>query len=684
MKWDIWNSVRCDALQIPRDVPEQAGSDLMAAVLWSRGIRTKDDIEAFLAADTSMLHDPLGLAGMAEAVTRIRAAIEAGEHVAVYGDYDADGITASVLMADYLRSKGLTCYVYIPDRLEEGYGLNLTALEELAAAGVSLVVTVDCGVTAAQEVLQAKALGLDMVITDHHECQGGLPQAVAVVDPKRPDCPYPNKELAGVGVAFQCISAVEGPEAACALLDRYSDLVAVGTVADVMDLRGENRVFVTEGLRRLRSGLRAGFQRLIEDAGLEQAALRTTGISFSIAPRLNAAGRMGNATLAFSLLETQDPREAAEIAEEITILNQQRQKVELTILDEAHAMLEASGYQSGPIVLHAAHWHKGVLGVVSSRLKERYHEPVLLLSVEDGVGRGSCRSVEGFDLFSALEACADILETFGGHQQAAGLTVSMSEIDRFRAAFSAYYQAHPPRAEARALQADLTLTNPSLITLTQVESLDRLEPCGKGNPSPVLVIEEALLKKRFPIGGGKHTKLQVEKWGRVYDCVFFGVTPEALGAKEGDLVDLAFTPQANRFRSRTTVQLLLTDFGKTTLRQTGKVKRLCRALSEGHTPTAEDARYFCPGREDFVRLWQRLRQEGKALKGQLHHVLDLLSGDLENSGHAKTYLCLQVFHELGLAAVKEQAGTVHIELNEQAEKVDLNASQLLRTLMGVL
>ncbi|MCL2563218.1 MAG: single-stranded-DNA-specific exonuclease RecJ [Oscillospiraceae bacterium] len=684
MKWDIWNSIQYDPRLLSADALDEACSELVAAVLWARGIQTRTDVQAALASGTSQLLDPMQMADMAAGVARIHKAIEHGEHVAVYGDYDADGVTASVLMANYLRSKGLICSVYIPDRLEEGYGLNLTALEELAAAGVTLIITVDCGVTAAEEVLQAKALGLDMVITDHHECQGALPDAAAVIDPKRPDCPYPDKELAGVGVAFQFISAAEGPEHTEALLTRYSDLVAVGTVADVMDLRGENRVFVTEGLRSLQAGRRAGFRCLIDEAGLEQANIRATGISYGIAPRLNAAGRMGDAMLAFSLLDTKDPKEAAALAEQITELNQKRQKVEQTIADEAYDMLADAGYTTGPIVLHSPNWHKGVLGIVSARLKEKYQEPVVLLAVEGEVGKGSCRSVDGFDLVAAFSACGDTLETFGGHQQAAGLTISMSSIADFTAAFEAYYKAHPPRTEGHVLQADLTLTGPELITLDQVESLDRLEPCGKGNPSPVLVMEGAILRKCFPIGGGKHVKLQAEKWGRVYDGVFFGVTPDALGAREGDMVDLAFTPQLNRFRGKTTVQFLLCDLARHELRLVSRARRLCCRLADGHIPTTDEARHFCPGREDFVRLWLRLRKEGKLLRGQLYHVLEVLSRDLGDTGHGKAYLCLQVLDELGLANVTEEADTVQIELNEQAEKVDLHASRLLSTLMGVL
>jgi len=685
MKWDIWNSVQYDPGQIAADARAKAGSDLVAAVLWARGIATSDTVAAALAADTAGLHDPLQMAGMAEGAARIRAAIQQGETVAVYGDYDADGLTASALMTDYLRSRGLTCSVYIPDRMEEGYGLNPAALSDLATAGVTLVITVDCGVTAMEEVREARTLGLDLVITDHHECREELPDAVAVIDPKRPDCPYPDKELSGVGVAFQCISAVEGPEATSNLLHRYSDLVAVGTVADVMDLRGENRVFVTEGLRSLRAGRRAGFRCLMEEAGLERATIGATGISFGVAPRLNAAGRMGNAMLAFSLLETTDQKEAERLAEEITALNQKRQQVEQEMLDEALDMLADEGYDGGPIVLHTPSWHKGVLGIVSARLKERYQVPVVLLSVDGDQCQGSARTVDGFDLVSALTACEDSLERFGGHQQAAGLSLSLSELERFRAAFAAYYKEYPPEGEGRILQADLTIPGPELLTLDQVKSLERLEPCGKGNPSPILVIEGATLTKCFPIGGGKHVKLQVEKWGRVYDGVCFGITASALGANEGDIVDLAFTPQINSFRGKTTVQFLLSDLGQTERRLTGRVKRLCRELLTGQVPTAEEARRFCPGREDFVRLWLRLRREGREIRGRLDQVLAVLAGNLEeDASSAKAYFCLKVLDELGLVRVEEEADTVSIALTERTEKVDLNASRMLSVLQAIL
>jgi len=618
------------------------------------------------------------LQGISQGIDRIHRAISQGETVAIYGDYDVDGITASALLADYLRSKGLSCTVYIPDRLEEGYGLHPTALDSLAEAGVTLVITVDCGVTSVEEVVYAKTLGLDMIITDHHECQGELPQAVTVIDPKQPGCPYPEKDLAGVGVAFKLICAAEGSQHTAALLERYGDLVAVGTVADMVELTGENRVLVANGVKALRAGGRLGFLHLILKAGIARETLTATEIGYGLSPRINAAGRMGNPQLAFDLLCATDPNEANALAEELCTRNQQRQKIEQEITEEALAMLEAEAYQAGPIILAGEGWHKGVLGIVAARLMDRYQEPVILLSLADDTGRGSCRSPEGFNLFAALGACEDHLETFGGHLLAAGLTVMRSDLVPLKAAFGAYYETHPPEREGRTLQADLTLTGPDLLTLEQVKGLATLEPCGKGNPSPLLVLEGARLTKLQSIGGGKHVKLQVERWGRIYDGVFFSATIEELGLQEGDRVDLAFVPQCNTFRGRTTLQLLVRDMAKGSRRRTGRAQRLYTQLSAGNTPPTGAAEGLCPDREDFVRLWQQLKAAKSDLSGRLDQVLDRLVS--KGGCHGKTYLCLQVFHELGLASVREQADTVHIQRFDQTEKVDLTSSQVLRAL----
>ncbi|MCL2827891.1 MAG: single-stranded-DNA-specific exonuclease RecJ [Oscillospiraceae bacterium] len=670
MKWDVWHSITYD---------HQRGAETLAdAVLWARGIDSPQEMEAFLSQEISRLHDPLLLQGVDQGVDRIRRAIAQEETVAVYGDYDVDGITASVLMVDYLRSKGLTCMVYIPDRLEEGYGLHPAALDSLAEAGVTLVVTVDCGATSVEEVAYAKTLGLDMIITDHHECQGALPEAVAVIDPKQPDCPYPEKDLAGVGVAFKFVCAIEGIEHTATLLERYSDLVAAGSVADLVELTGENRTLVGKGVEALRAGRRIGFVHLILRAGLARETLTATDIGYGLSPRINAAGRMGNPRLAFDLLCATDPDEASALAEALCTRNQQRQKVEQEIMEDALAMLEAEEYSGGPIILAGENWHKGVLGIVAARLMERHQEPVILLCLTEEAWSGSCRSPEGFNLFAALTACEDCLETFGGHLLAAGLTVMRSDLVQLKTAFGVYYKEHPPEREGRTLHTDFTLMGPDLLTLDQVKGLTILEPCGKGNPNPLLVLEDARLTKLQSIGGGKHVKLQVERWGRIYDGVFFSATVEELGLQEGDRVDIAFTPQCNTFRGRTTLQFLIRDMAKATRRRTGRAKRLYTQLLIGKTPQTGETQALCPDREDFIRLWRQLEAVKSDLTGRLDQVLDRLVP--KGGCHAKTYLCLQVFHELGLASVREQADTVHIQRFEQTEKVDLMSSQVLRAL----
>ena len=678
MKWNIWNSATYH--------PNPTGSDtLLEAVLRTRGYKTPQEMHDFLFCHLSRLHDPMDLIDMPQGVARIQQAIERGEHVAVYGDYDADGITAAALISDYLRGRGLRCPVYIPDRLDEGYGLNLAALEALAQEGITLVITVDCGVTAAEEVGHAKKLGLDMVITDHHQVNGPLPPAAAVINPKRPDCPYPDKELAGVGVAFKFVCAIEGTNHAEALLARYGDLVAVGTVADVMDITGENRIFVTEGIKSLQSGERAGFRSLLLQAGLDRETLGATDISYGIAPRINAAGRMGETLLALSLLETTDLKEAAQLAEALCQLNGKRQKVEQEITETALAMLEAEDYAGGPIVLAAENWHKGVLGIVAARLTERYQEPVILISTEGEKGEGSCRSVSGFDLFAALLASEDCLERFGGHQLAAGITLSVSEIPRLKASFGAYYRNHLPEDRDYVLETDFILEGPALIRLEQVEDLKRLEPCGKGNPNPILVLEGARLTRLQSIGKGKHVKLQVEKWNRIYDCVFFSVTADSLGVREGDFVDLAFTPQCNVFRGKTTVQFLIRDLAPSETRFLCKVQRFCKGLQAGDGAgalTAKDAALLYPKREDFARIWRLLLQGEEALSDSIYPLLGSLSEEGADSPYSlgKVYLCLQVFDELGLIALQENRDIVHITCCSPGEKVDLNASSILCSL----
>ncbi len=554
IRWNVIGFDRPSAVGLCRS----GLNPLAAVVLASRGVTDMAGVAEYLADDLSALLDPMGMRDMDKAAARVRQAIENGEHTAVYGDYDVDGITSSCVVADYLRGRGLECDIYIPERLEEGYGVNSAALDTVRSRGASLVITVDCGITAAEEARHAKALGLDMVITDHHRCGGELPEAVAAVDPMRPDCPYPYKGLAGVGVAFKLICAVEGPGSEERLLRRYGDLVATGTIADVMPVTGENRVLIKRGLEMLRAGGRPGLDALRRASGMEGRTPTVGNVGFSIAPRINAAGRLGTTDVAVELLLTRDPGRARELASRLCDLNRERQRLEGEMFREAVGLLDGHPPE-GPIVLASDSWHQGVCGIVASRLTERYSLPAVMICLKDGVGRGSCRSVPGFNIYEAIAECGDCLLGYGGHEMAAGLTVAEDRVDELRQRLGRLYLDHPELPE-RVLNIDLEVIKPELLTLQNVEALDSLEPYGPGNPQPVLCMRDMTVENCAALSEGKHTKLWLSRGGSVFEAVFFSKSPEALGVRTGGRCDAAFTPQINEFRGRRTVQLCLCDY----------------------------------------------------------------------------------------------------------------------------
>ena len=555
MKSKIWK-IPYSRPVIPPELLAAGYTPLLAAVLDLRGITTVDEAARLIRGSESCLHDPMLMKGMPAAVERVHRAISSGETVAVYGDYDVDGITSTCVVTDYLRGKGLKCIPYIPDRNGEGYGVNNGALDTLHAQGVTLVITVDCGITAAAETEYAASLGMDMLITDHHECpSGALPAASAVVDCKQDGDEYPNKELAGVGVALKLVCACEGDSAA--MLERYVDLVAIGTVADVMPLVDENRYLVRRGLARLASSPRPGIAAMLREASVDAKKLTAATIGFSIAPRLNAAGRLGQAMTAAKLLMTQDTDAANALAAELCELNRRRQSIETGIWEEANAIL-AGKTPDAPIVLASEGWHPGVIGIVASRLTDAYSVPAVMICLDGESGKGSCRSTGSFNLFEALSACSDCLEGFGGHAMAAGVTVRRGCVDELRSRLREYYLSHPDRT-LPALEADLLVDSPELLTMACVESLDELEPCGNGNPRPLLYMENVSLDSVQPIGGGKHLRLKLAKFGQTYDGVFFSQTAPALGARAGQRCDIVFAPQINEFHGRRSVQLVITD-----------------------------------------------------------------------------------------------------------------------------
>ncbi|MBQ6755376.1 MAG: single-stranded-DNA-specific exonuclease RecJ [Oscillospiraceae bacterium] len=553
-KWSVAGYDRAEAVRLTRS----GINPLVSVLLSSRGATSESKIEALTSSELSAISDPFLMADMDKAAERVRRAIENREHVAVYGDYDVDGITSSCVVADYLRSRGIKCDIYIPERLEEGYGVKDSALETIAEKGVSLVITVDCGITAAENKRFAASLGMDMVITDHHEVSGERPTS-PVVDPKRPDCPSPAKMLAGVGVAFKLICAVDGVQNTESLLNRYADLVAVGTIADVMPMIGENRVFVKRGLQLVRDGARPGLSKLIDAAGANRRKMTVTGIGYTLAPRINAAGRLGGTDVAVNLLLSENSREAEELAKQLCFLNTERRRIEAEMVDEATEMLDKEPPMGRPIVLMSEGWHQGVAGIVASRISEKYNLPAIMICVKDGIGRGSCRSSGGYNIFEALSANRDILLSFGGHELAAGITISAENVSELRTRLGEAYVAASDDIPEPTLAIDFEVIKPELLSVANIMALDELEPFGTGNPAPVLCMTNMTVEAVVPLSGGKHTKLRLEKSGMVFDGLFFGKEPDKLEFKSGDRVDAAFNPQVNEFRGKRTVQLNLID-----------------------------------------------------------------------------------------------------------------------------
>ncbi len=644
----------------PSDVRtlEEAGIGSLAAMtLSSRGVADMQGARAYLCSDPGELADPFLMRDMDRAVQRIRRALASGERIAVYGDYDADGLTATCILIKYLRALGADCLWHIPDRLEEGYGVSCEALQKIRDSGAQLVITVDTGVTAIDEAAYAKSIGLDMVITDHHACRDTLPEACAVVDPRRDDCEYPFKGLAGVGVAFKLLCALEGDAQTAALLNRYCDLVALGTVTDVMPLTGENRILVAQGLKKMKNGASAGLSALLDRAGAAQRRVNTTLLGFVLGPRINAAGRMGCAQAALELLLEEDAARADELAAQLCAFNQQRQKIESGILGQALEQCEALGGQLGPvIVLSSREWHHGVVGIVCARLVERFNRPALLICTDGEQGRGSARSVPGFHIVEALGHCSDLLEGFGGHELAAGFTIKDEHLSAFRERLCTYAAGlNQTQGAQQPLHIDCAVDAGEL-TERQVEELTALEPFGTGNPQPVFCLESARISAVTAIGAGKHTRLRINGAGGL-DAVYFGVEAASLGLSAGDSVDIAARAEINDYRGQRSVQLMICD-----IRPRAGV-------------SAE-----CPTRAEFAALWKHL----VSLRAEdiTQESADSLAGALE-ARQGKTVscvcvtTCLEVFHELGLIRLEKKGPSLHIHLTGTQEKVSLSDSRIL-------
>lgn len=532
-------------------------SPLLALLMAVRNV-TPEEAQEYIKGGMQSLHDPFLLRDMDIAVERIQKAMVDREKICVYGDYDVDGISSVSMLLSYFKAENIAADFYIPDREKEGYGLNADAIRRIAENGVTLLITVDTGITAIEETQLAKSLGIDVIITDHHSVGEVLPQALAIVNPKRPDCNYPFKALAGAGVAFKLISALCNDVKKA--VTEYCDIAALATIADVVSLSGENRVITALGLRKMRKLPSVGLSALFETAGITGSHLSSYQVSFGIAPRLNAAGRMGNSLPAVRLLQTDSMDEAAEIAAELEAQNNTRKALGDVVYEEAVAAIEAGDYDDKQVIVLAKNgWHHGIIGITASKIAEQYYKSTFLISTDGQTGKGSGRSIPGLNLYEALRSADDLLIRYGGHALAAGLTINVDKIDALSDALNAYaMQNLTPEDLIPSLDIDAPL-DISLPLLQVAKQLELLEPFGAGNAKPVFLISDVTLSSVRTSKDEKHLFLRLFKKGSSVDCVAFRKGELASQLSRGDTVDIVGELHLNTYSGVMTPQIIMQD-----------------------------------------------------------------------------------------------------------------------------
>ena len=650
----------------------------LAMLMNIRGLDDAAHLREFLG-EGEPLSDPFLLKDMDKAAARITRAVDNMEKIAVYGDYDADGVTSTAMLYSYLETRGADVIFYIPQREGEGYGMNIGAVEYLKEQGVSLIVTVDNGISSVQEVARANELGIDVVVTDHHRPQEILPDAVAVVDAYRPDDTSPYKHFSGVGIAFKLLMALEdGAGDVEDLLEAYSDLAAIGTIGDIVPLTGENRTLIRAGLERLSQSDRPGVQALLENAGIAGKALTSTNVAFTLVPRINATGRMGAPERAVRLLISGYEEEAEALSEEICADNEERRRVEAEIAEAAFADIEAKGYMKDRVVVvDGENWHHGVIGIVASRVTERCGKPCMIISRGETEAKGSGRSIEGFSLFEAICACGDLLIKFGGHPMAAGITLKPENIEAFRKRINQYAAEHFPQMPTQTVTLDCKL-NPAALSVSMAQSLTQLEPFGNGNPQPVFGLFNMELSNVTPVGGGGHLRLTLEKNGAVITAMRFNTKPEELPYHIGDKIDLAVQLEAREFRGQPSLTVIVRDMKFTAFNTEKNIASLAsfEKWQRGEVLSAEDKNRLYPDRACLAAIYRALRTVNGKETDQVRFVSQF--GKDMTLGLFKT--ALLVFEERGLVHSEITDDTFTATLIETSGKTDITRSPVLLAL----
>ncbi len=700
-EWKIKSDGKEDFSEIKK-ISEKLGiKPLTARLLYNRGYTTAETAESFIKNDNISFHDSFLLADMDKAVERILSAVEANEKIVIYGDYDVDGVTSVSILYLYLKEKGADVSYYIPSRTGEGYGINPSAIESLAQKETKLLITVDTGITAVDETEYAKSLGLDVLITDHHECQNELPKACAIVNPRRHDCQYPFKELAGVGVVFKLLCSLEytyckknGIEEDWLkkICDTYGDIVAIGTVADVMPLVDENRLIVSRGLKLIETTNRPGIEALLELSGAvsnsrngmqKKRRITSTLISYVIAPRINAAGRISDATRAVELFLSETQNEARVIAEELCDTNRMRQAEENKIMEQAYEKIrnEHDFENDKVIVLAEDNWHNGAIGIVASRITEKYNLPSVLISFDGNVSKGSGRSIKGLNLVDALGYCSDLLIKYGGHELAAGLSIERDNLPAFKKKINEYAALHL-KPENMVTQIDIDAEiDENDVALENAEELFLLEPFGISNPVPVFTMRDVYISEAIAIGSNRHTKLLLKKGNKSITALYFSKNPAELNLFAGDTADLVFNLDVNEYMNNKSVQLTLRDVmpGEKTRLLREKKRSDYAEIKAGREISPEEN--IVPSRDDFVNVYYAIQRELR--QGNDNISVYMLERLLNNMSYEKIRFIVDILKETKVFLIEEKDGVEDeyvFKMSLLKTKINLEKSSILKWL----
>ena len=676
----IWNVSKLNR-EAAKSIAAQSGvPQLAACVMAARGIEDGESA-AKLLPDSGELFDPFLMKDMERAVERITAAIESGERICIYGDYDADGVCSSTLLFSNLSDIGADVFYYIPSRLSEGYGMNFEAVDKIAQQGATLIVTVDNGISAIEEIEYAKGLGIDTVVTDHHKPGQLLPDAVAVINPHRADCGYPFKDLCGVGVAFKLVAAmVMDTISQEDLLCEYADLITIGTIGDIVPLVGENRLFVKKGLELIRTMPRPGISALMKACGIEPEKISSGRISFSLVPRINACGRLKLSQTAVELLLNEDEESAYESALELDGDNASRRKIEQEMLVEAVEIIDSRPdikYQS-IIVVEKEGWNPGVIGIVASRLREIYGRPVIVIGTSDGIAKGSGRSIAGFSLVDAVFACKDILMHYGGHPMAAGVTLAQENVAEFSEMINAYADSIGEMPYP-TLNIDLKL-NPFGITPELVRELEYLQPYGAGNPQPLFGLYNMQIAGINAVGGGKHLRLSVCRGEQYLTVMYFSHTKDDFTFSLGDSVDLAVTLDINEYNGYENVSVVVRDIKLSEENQLECLQsiRIYERMCINKKTAADELKGILPSRADFALVYRKI----KSCAGLTTSLPKLWCEFGGNISCGKIKVILRALSELKLIGCEQIEDTLKIKALEYSGKADLSSAPIMKRLQG--